>query len=162
MQAIEGTTIRTELQIEAADPGEAPVRAMIAQLDAYLEDLYPAMSNHLVPVDELRGPDVVFLVASLQGRVVGCGAVVDREGRYGELKRMYVRPDCRGSGVGRAILAALTAQARARGLPLLRLETGIAQPEALALYERAGFRRRAPFGDYREDPLSLFMELRLD
>ena len=157
-----GTDAGTGLRIEPADPGEPPVRAMIAQLDAYLEALYPVMSNHLVPVDELRGPGVVFLVARLQGRLVGCGAVVDRDGEYGEVKRMYVRPDCRGTGVGRALLAALAAQARGRGLPMLRLETGIAQPEALALYERAGFRRRTPFGDYREDPLSLFMELRLD
>lgn len=74
---------------------------------------------------------------------------------------MYVRPDCRGAGVGRAVLAALTAQARVQGLQFLRLETGIAQPEALSLYERVGFRRRSPFGDYLEDPLSLFMELEL-
>jgi len=63
--------------------------------------------------------------------------------------------------VGVALLAALTAYARERGLRALRLETGIAQAEALALYERAGFRRRARFGAYREDPLSLFMELPL-
>jgi putative acetyltransferase len=138
-----------------------PARALIAQLDAYLQALYPAESNHLVPVDSLRGPDVVFLVARLGTDVVGCGALVDRAGQYGELKRMYVRPDRRGAGVGRAILAALAAQARARGLRTLRLETGNAQPEALALYERAGFERCDPFGPYRDDPLSLFLELDL-
>jgi putative acetyltransferase len=138
-----------------------PARALIAQLDAYLQALYPAESNHLVPVDSLRGPDVVFLVARLGTDVVGCGALVDRAGQYGELKRMYVRPDRRGAGVGRAILAALAAQARARGLRILRLETGNAQPEALALYERAGFGRCDPFGPYRDDPLSLFLELDL-
>ncbi len=137
------------------------MRALIAQLDAYLQALYPPDSNHLVPVDALRRADVVFLVARLGAEVVACGALLDQGGEYGELKRMYVRPDCRGAGVGRAILAALMAQARLRGLHVLRLETGIAQPEALALYERAGFRRRAHFGPYREDPLSLFMELEL-
>jgi putative acetyltransferase len=153
--------IRADLHIEPGDPGDVPARALIAQLDAYLQALYPAESNHLVPVDSLRGPDVVFLVARLGTDVVGCGALVDRAGQYGELKRMYVRPDRRGAGVGRAILAALAAQARARGLRTLRLETGNAQPEALALYERAGFRRCDPFGPYRDDPLSLFLELDL-
>ena len=52
---------------------------------------------------------------------------------------MYVRPGCRRAGIGVALLAALTAYARERGLRALRLETGIAQAEALALYERAGF-----------------------
>jgi len=149
------------LRIESSDPAAAPARALIDELDEYLNALYPAVSNHLVPVEALRRPDVHFLVAWRGADAVGCGALVDRDGEYGELKRMYVRPTCRGTGVGRAILAELTAQARARGLRHLRLETGIAQPEALALYERAGFRRRAPFGGYREDPLSLFMELAL-
>jgi len=157
-----GAPVGVELRIEPADPGEPAVRELIAELDAYLEALYPAESNHLVPIDALRAPGVVFVAARLGARTVGCGAMVDRAGEYGELKRMYVRPECRGSGVGGAILQALTSQARALGLPALRLETGIAQPQALGLYERAGFRRRAPFGDYREDPLSFFMELRLD
>lgn len=147
-----------KLEIAPADPTAAPVRALIGALDEYMARLYPPASNHLVPPDELRGPGVVFLVAHLGADVVGCGAVVDRDGEYGELKRMYVRPDCRGAGIGRALLEALAAQARTRGLRMLRLETGIAQPEALALYERSGFVRRPPFGPYREDPLSLFME----
>lgn len=146
------------MRIEPGDPGADWARALIAELDAYLEGLYPASSNHLVPVDLLRRPDVVFLVARLGSDVVGCGALVDRGGEYAEIKRMYVRPSGRGAGVGRAILEALVARAQARGLRQLRLETGNAQPEALALYERAGFRPRGPFGEYREDPLSVFME----
>jgi putative acetyltransferase len=114
-----------------------------------------------VPADELKQPNIVFLLAWLDAEAVGCGALVDHAGEYGELKRIYVRPACRRAGVGRAILGELFSQARSRGLRVLRLETGNAQPEALAMYERAGFRRRGPFGDYREDPLSLFMELEL-
>jgi putative acetyltransferase len=86
---------------------------------------------------------------------------VDHGGEYGEIKRMYVRPGCRGAGVGRALLDELARQARARALRRLRLETGIEQPEAVALYERAGFKRCAPYGEYQPDPLSLFMELDL-
>lgn len=66
-----------------------------------------------------------------------------RDGReYGELKRMYVRP----------------AHARAQGVKVLRLETGIHQAEALGLYESFGFERRTAFGTYRDDPLSLYLE----
>jgi putative acetyltransferase len=150
------------LRIEAADPGAAAVRALIAELDAYLQALYPPLSNHLVSVGALRQPNVVFLVARLGSELVGCGASVDRNGEYAEIKRMYVRPDRRGAGVGRAILDALATQARERGLRWLRLETGIAQPQAQALYERAGFKLRGPFGGYRQDPLSLFMERDLE
>ena len=150
-----------DLRIEPGDPLGADARALIAELDAYLQALYPPASNHLMPADSLRQPGVVFLVARLDAEVAGCGALIDQGGEYGELKRMYVRPGCRRAGIGVALLAALTAYARERGLRALRLETGIAQPEALALYERAGFRRCAPFGAYREDPLSLFMELPL-
>jgi putative acetyltransferase len=71
---------------------------------------------------------------------------------------MFVVPGCRGMGVGRRILEELESRARASGLQIARLETGIHQADAVALYERAGYRRRAPFGDYCEDPLSLFME----
>jgi putative acetyltransferase len=77
---------------------------------------------------------------------------------YGELKRMYVPPRHRGRGVARALLAVLEAEARAAGATALMLETGIRQPEALSLYEREGFVRCGPFGDYAEDPFSVFMQ----
>jgi putative acetyltransferase len=150
------------VRVEAADPGSPEARRLIAELDEYSEALYPPESNHLVPVEELQRPNIVFLLAWLGAQAVGCGALVDHAGGYGELKRIYVQPASRRGGVARAILSELFNQARSRGLRVLRLETGNAQPEALALYERAGFRRRAPFGDYREDPLSFFMELELD
>jgi putative acetyltransferase len=150
------------VRIELADPGSPEARSLIAELDEYSERLYPPESNHLVPAEELRRPNVAFLLAWLGAETVGCGALVDHAGQYGELKRVYVRPPWRRGGVARAILGELFGQARSRGLRILRLETGNAQPEALALYERAGFRHRGPFGHYREDPLSLFMELELD
>jgi putative acetyltransferase len=74
---------------------------------------------------------------------------------------MYVAPSARGQGLGRAILARIEAQATAEGLELLRLETGIHQAEAIALYRSSGYVDCDPFGDYRPDPLSRFMEKRL-
>ena len=92
--------------------------------------------------------------------VAGCGAFVHC-GDYAELKRMYVLPEFRGLELGRRILAELETHIRAAGLVVARLETGIAQPEALGLYERSGYVRCAPFGGYADDPLSVFMEKRL-
>jgi putative acetyltransferase len=83
------------------------------------------------------------------------------EAEYGEIKRMFVRADARGLKIGRRLLAALEAQARREGLTVLRLETGIYQPEAHALYRAVGFSESGPYGGYAPDPLSIFMEKRL-
>lgn len=95
--------------------------------------------------------------ASGQNRAADDGRNRDAR-RYGEVKRMFVRPDARGLGLGKAILDRLAKCARQRGVGLLRLETGIYQVEAIGLYERWGFVRRAPFGAYREDPNTIFFE----
>jgi putative acetyltransferase len=75
---------------------------------------------------------------------------------------MYVRPKFRGMGFGKLILNHLAKYALANDVKLLRLETGIHQREAIAMYERIGFRRIPPFGAYKEDPLSLFYEKPID
>ena len=78
---------------------------------------------------------------------------------YGELKRMYVRPAFRGMGLAKAMLRHLARHAQEQGAAALRLETGIYEAPAIALYEGFGFRRRSAFGEYREDPFSLYYEL---
>jgi putative acetyltransferase len=123
--------------------------------------LYPAESNHFVDAAALVRPEVIFLVARANGCALGCGAIVDAGDGSGELKRMWVDPSARGRKLGARLLAALEAAARDRGLDIVRLETGIAQPEALGLYRAAGFAERGPFGSYVSDPLSIFMEKRL-
>ena len=80
---------------------------------------------------------------------------------YGELKRMYVRPQFRGLGFAKLMLDHLADYARSRGVRLLRLETGVHQHAAIGLYERAGFQSIPPFGEYRDDPLSKFYEERI-
>ena len=131
---------------------------MVKELDAYLGALYPAESNHLLDIESLARPDVRFLVARRNGEAVGCIALrVDSAG-YGEVKRLYVSPRARGLGLGRRLLAELEDQARREHVPLLRLETGIHQPEALGLFRGAGFRETLAFGAYAPDPLSVFME----
>jgi putative acetyltransferase len=138
-------------------PDQPEVIALVDELDAYQKPLYPAESHHGIDVAALLQPNVVFAVARDQALAIGCGAVVCEAG-WGELKRMYVRPRWRGRGAARALLAFLEGEAKARGVEVLRLETGIRQPEALRFYERAGYRQRGPFGSYGPDPNSLFME----
>jgi len=150
------------LQIALESPDQPDVIALIDALDAYQRPLYPAESHHGVDIATLLQPNVVFAVARDEaGRAVGCGAVM-LCGRFGELKRMYVQPACRGRGVAKALHERLQAEAQKNGCGALMLETGTRQPEAIALYERLGYRRRGPFGDYRPDPHSLFMEKPLD
>ena len=150
----------TDIVIARARADQPAIRALIEQLDRYLHSLYPAESNHLLPIDQLLAPNVRFLAAQRGGAILGIGAVLLREG-YGEIKRVYVPPSARGQGIARRLIEALVEEARDARLPLLRLETGIHQPEALALFRAHGFRQIGPFGDYATDPLSVFMERRL-
>ena len=144
------------LQIES--PRQADVERLLAALDAYQSALYPPESNHFLDVDALAAPNVRFFVARREGRALGCGALrIDAAG-YGELKRMFVSPEARGYRLGRLLLDRIEEEARREGLPCLRLETGIHQPEALGLYRAAGYVEREAFGEYRPDPLSVFME----
>lgn len=144
------------LALESADQPE--VIALIAELDAYQDGLYPPESRHALDLAGLTQPNVLFAVArDAAGRAVGCAAVV-LGAEFGEIKRMFVSPLGRGQGMGRRLLALLEAEARARGCGLLTLETGPLQPEALALYGACGFMRRGPFGDYADDSLSVFMQ----
>jgi putative acetyltransferase len=147
--------------IQVNDPASPAARELIERLDKYLTDLYPAESNHLLSVEALQQPNVTFLTASVGGEVAGCGAFVNQEGEYAEIKRMFVLPEFRGIKLGRRILEEIRNLARVLGRALARLETGIHQSEALLLYKNAGYQHRGPFGDYPEDPLSIFMEKKL-
>ena len=149
-------------RIGLESPDQPEVIALIAELDAYQRSLYPPESNHFVDIASLCRPHVLFAVArDAGGAAVACGAVVLAAGQ-GEIKRMFVSPRARGQGLAGALLQRLESEARARGCRALMLETGIHQHEALALYERGGYRRRGPFGGYAADPLSVFMAKALD
>ncbi len=108
----------------------------------------------------------VFLVAydvdDAGGSVpVGCGGLRTLDGSHGEIKRMYVVPERRGTGVSTALLAALEGEARGRGWDRLVLETGDRQPDAIRLYEREGYTRIPNFGYYADSELSLCYEKKL-
>ena len=139
-------------------PDQPDIVQLIADLDDYQKPLYPPESHHGIDMKALTQPNVIFAVARLgDGAAVGCGAVVLNDG-YGELKRMFVRPSCRGQGIAKALITFLEARASEGGSMRMMLETGTLQPEALALYERMGYELRGPFGSYGPDPLSVFMQ----
>jgi putative acetyltransferase len=150
-----------EISIGPEDPRQADVRRIIAESGAYLQALYPSDSNHLVDVDALAAPDALFLVARRNGELLGSIAFRIIAPGHAEIKRMFVRTQARGSGVGRRLLEALEDAARQRNVDRVSLETGIRQPEAIGLYRASGYRDCPPFGTYTPDPLSLFMTKRL-
>ena len=98
----------------------------------------------------------VFLVArDADGIAVGCGGLRFLPEGTAEIKRMYVVPPARGTGVATRILRELEAHARQRGVGTLLLETGTAQPDAMRFYEREGYGRIDNFGPYAGEPLSV-------
>ena len=127
------------------------VEELLTELDEILGAAYAPEQRHPLSIDRLFQPDIRFYLARLDGEVMGCGGVALFDD-YAELKRMYAREPARGRGIGKALLARLEAEARNAGKRLLRLETGIHQTTAIALYERWGFRRRGPFSHYAELP----------
>ena len=147
-----------EARIAAERADSADAVPLITELEAELAQHYPVESRHGYSVEKLLRQGVAFFVARIDGKPAACGGVQIFGAEYAELKRMYVRPQFRGRGLGRRMLECLAARAREGGVRLLRLETGIHQSAAIRLYEAYGFRRRAPFPPYREDPLSLCYE----
>jgi putative acetyltransferase len=146
------------MQISFETPNQPDVHELIRELDVYLYSLYPAESVYALDISSLQHQNVLFAVArDAAGTSIGCGAIV-LQPAYGEVKRMYVRPEARGQGLARRLLETLEAKAVELGCRNFMLETGPAQPEALMLYERLGYQYRGPFGDYPTDPHSVFMQ----
>jgi putative acetyltransferase len=146
------------MNISPEPPDQPEVIDLIAELDAFQDTLYPPESRHSLDLAALKRADVLFFVARDDARrAVGCCAVV-LHSAYGEIKRMFVSPQCRGQGVARRLLRALEAASVNAGCKLLLLETGPYQQEALRLYASMGYERCGPFGSYSDDPLSVFMQ----
>jgi putative acetyltransferase len=147
-----------DLMIESADPGGEDARRLLDQLDCELVRLYGEEGKTDFLPDDARVPGGIFLVARLEGRPVGCGALRPMADGAGEVKRMFVEPGTRGRGVGRRIIGALEGSARRVGYSRLRLETGTRQPEAVRMYQRAGYGQIDNYGNYAGNPLSRCFE----
>ena len=151
------------MQIEIDDLSRPEIHALLNEHLQSMHALSPAKSVHALDLERLRAPDITFWSAWEHGRLLGCGALKELDPAHGEVKSMRTPSARRRSGAGRAILAHIIEVAKARGYQSLSLETGAvdAFKPAQTLYESAGFVRCGPFGDYPEDPFSVFMTLRL-
>lgn len=136
---------KATIAIETAEA--AGVRELLELSDAFHAELYPPEGNYLLDVSELLAPDVTVAVARLDGEAIGMAALVEKQD-YAEIKRMFVKPEARGTGTADALLHSLEGVARAARVDELRLETGPLQPAAIAFYERHGFAEIPAFGEY--------------
>lgn len=145
-------------------PLQDEVRELVAQLNEHLLPLSPLEFQFKMTVEQMADADTTLFVARNDaGAAVGIGALRVLSAHEGEVKRMYTSPSVRGQRVGSALLEAIEALARQKGMALLLLETGPGEGMAGAhrLYANSGFVVRGPFSDYPDSEWSVFMEKRL-
>ncbi len=150
-------------RIEVDDPARDDVRALLEEHLRSMHALSPRESCHALDVAGLKVPSITFWTVRDGGVLLGCGALKALDARHGEVKSMRTVERFRRRGAGRALLARILDEARARRYERLSLETGSAEAFAPArtLYASAGFTRCGPFDGYRPDPNSVFMTLPL-
>ncbi|MBM4203714.1 MAG: GNAT family N-acetyltransferase [Gammaproteobacteria bacterium] len=151
------------MHIEPDDLSRPEVQDLLREHLTNMHELSPPESVHALDLDGLRAPEVSFWTAWDSGVLVGCGALKELSATHGEIKSMRTPANRRRQGAGRAILAHIIDVARSRGYERLSLETGPEDTFTAAhhLYLAFGFEYCGPFGDYREDPFSTFMTIRL-
>ena len=143
--------------VELTDPRHPQASALLKQSHALMQSLFPPEDNFYLDIDRLVDPSIHFFAARKGADICGTGALAVKDG-YGEVKSIFVAEDARGKGVADALLRQIEDQARAEGLPVLKLETGNVLYAAHALYRRHGFRECGVFGNYTAAKSSIFME----
>jgi GNAT superfamily N-acetyltransferase len=132
-----------DVQIRVVDPAEGDaqrcLQAYEAELDERFETGYGFDSTLPLPVDELREPAGVFLVAYRDDEPVGCGGLKLHGDDPAEVKRVWVAPEARGLGLARQLMAELEDRARAAGAPAVQLDTNRTLTEAIAMYRALGY-----------------------
>ena len=151
--------MRAALQIKRDDLGSPEIAELLGEHLRSLAAVTPPESRHALDLIGLRQPNVIFWSAWIGRKLVGCGALKELDATHGEIKSMRTSAGYLRKGVGSGVLQHIISEAKRRGYRRLSLETG-AMPyfaPAHALYQKFGFKRCAPFADYRNDPNSLFM-----
>jgi putative acetyltransferase len=151
------------MKIELDDLSRAAIHALLEEHLQGMHELSPPESVHALDLEKLRQPGITFWSAWEGPLLLGCGALKELDPGHGEVKSMRTPGAHRRRGAGRAILAHIVEVARSRSYERLSLETGSMEAfrPAQRLYESFGFTYCGPFGDYVEDPNSVFMTLRL-
>jgi putative acetyltransferase len=151
------------MNIEIDDLSRPEIHALLNEHLQSMYELSPPESVHALDLEKLRKPGITFWCAWEGPLLLGCGALKELDRKHGEVKSMRTPTALRRKGAGRAILAHIIEVARSRSYERLSLETGSVEAfrPAQTLYESFGFTRCGPFGDYRDDPNSVFMTMRL-
>ena len=148
-----------ELIITTENTPSQECLALIAEMTAEVSQRYQL--DHSVTSAFNPSDAALFVLARLDGKPVGCGALRPLEPTVAEVKRMYVLPEARGHGIARKILLALEHVAHQQGYTHTRLQTGLLQPDAIHLYESTGYHRIPCQGHLAQDPLSICFEKQL-
>lgn len=149
-----------KFEVASADPRGPEAAGLIRALSAELARRYDYMedgSGGFKP-EQALGPRGAFVIGRVGGTPVACGAIRPLGGDVAELKRVYVRDEFRGRGYSKVVVQELERLALARGYNVMRLETGVRQPEAMSLYESLGYHRIPNYGEYRDSSLSVCYE----
>jgi putative acetyltransferase len=154
-------TDKTLVCVEA-DPCGPEATELMAALDQEVLEIYPDLPIHGIDPVEFRRVGGVFLIGQLDRIPVACGALRPLGDHMGEVKRMFVRRAYRRNGFSKIVLATLEEIACGRGYRTMRLETGVNQPAAIALYECAGYQRIPCYGEFVGDPRSRCFEKQLE
>lgn len=151
------------LDIRPVDPQGDDALALLREAAIDARALYPELHRPDAPwpTNPPNPPRGIYLVAYVSGQPTACGALRPLTQHCAEVRRMYVLKSARRGGLARAVLQALEAEALALGYTLLRLETGMRQHAAMALYRAQGFVQIPPFGAYADDPTSVCFEKHL-
>jgi putative acetyltransferase len=145
------------MHVEPDHPSRPDVLALLEEHLRHMHELSPPESVHVLDVSALQRPEITFWSVREEGLLLGCGALKELDRWHGEVKSMRTPQSLRRRGAGRAVLA------RRRGYQRLSLETGSMEAfrPALCLYESFGFKHCTAFADYKPDPYSVFMTLKL-
>lgn len=147
------------LTVQEESPRQPEIAALLRQSDALAAALYPGEYRRPLGPETLDRPGIrLFVARTADGLAAGCCALFEEGEGRAELKRMIVDAGCRQRGVGGALLRAAEAAAVADGIRRIRMEVGIRNTDGQALYRRAGYAERGPFGRYAPSPISLFFE----
>lgn len=151
-----------DVAIEAVALSDPDAEALMAMLDAEVDDLYGGTTGTgALSPEERVAFNGVFLLARRRGDPVACGAVRLLDQSTGELKRIYVKAEERGSGVAQSLVAALERVAAERGLSRVVLETGDRMSRAIRFYEALGYVRIPPYGEHAVKAWTVCFEKRL-
>ena len=152
------TPNRTVMQIRVDDLAGAEIRTLLAEHLDNMRRLSAPESVHALDLRALLKPEITFWTVWSGSELLGCGALKEMTSTHGEVKSMRTASAHRRKGVGRAMLQHIIAEARRRCYARLSLETGSTEQFAAAnrLYEKNGFERSGPFGDYPDTPWTHF------